>query len=98
MKKLITTVALIATVVASPASAMYHPGPTTGSASNEAEHALGYYVTISGYMRPPPIHDIVSHPSDQFQSDALQAEIFGGCGTHRYYNPESKVYRGPGDD
>jgi hypothetical protein len=43
MKKLITIVALAATVVASPAFAMYDPGPTTGTASNQAEHNLGHY-------------------------------------------------------
>jgi hypothetical protein len=43
MKKLITIVILAATVIASPAFAMYDPGPTTGSASNQAEHALGHY-------------------------------------------------------
>jgi hypothetical protein len=43
MKKLITIVALAATVIASPAFAMYDAGPTTGSASNQAEHAVGNY-------------------------------------------------------
>ena len=43
MKKLIAIVVLAATVVASPAFAMYDPGPTTGSALNQAEHALGHY-------------------------------------------------------
>jgi hypothetical protein len=43
MKKLITIVVLAATVIVSPAFAMYDAGPTTGSASNQAEHALGHY-------------------------------------------------------
>jgi hypothetical protein len=43
MKKLITIAALAATLVASPAFAMYDPGPTTGSASNQAEHAVDRY-------------------------------------------------------
>jgi len=43
MKKLVAIVVLAATVVASPAFAMYDPGPTTSSASNQAEHALGHY-------------------------------------------------------
>jgi hypothetical protein len=43
MKKLISIVVLAATVMASPALAMYDPGPTTGSASNQAEHAAGQY-------------------------------------------------------
>jgi hypothetical protein len=43
MKKLIAIAALAVTVVASPAFAMYDPGPTTGTASNQAEHALGRY-------------------------------------------------------
>jgi hypothetical protein len=43
MKKLIAIVVLAASVLASPAFAMYDPGPTTGTASNPAEHALGHY-------------------------------------------------------
>jgi hypothetical protein len=43
MKKLITIAALAATIIASPALAAYDPGPTTGSASNQAEHARGDY-------------------------------------------------------
>jgi hypothetical protein len=47
MKKLITIVALAATVAASPAFAMYDPGPTTGSASNQQERAAGRYTQQS---------------------------------------------------
>jgi hypothetical protein len=43
MKKLIAIVALAATVIASPAFAMYDGGPTTGSASNQQEHVVGHY-------------------------------------------------------
>jgi hypothetical protein len=43
MKKLITIVALAASLVASQAFAGYDPGPTTGSASNQAQHATGQY-------------------------------------------------------
>lgn len=43
MKMLIAIVALVATVAASPAFAMYDPGPTTGSAANQAEHSVGSY-------------------------------------------------------
>ena len=43
MKKLLTIVALAATLVTSQAFAMYDPGPTTGSASNQTEHATGQY-------------------------------------------------------
>jgi hypothetical protein len=73
VKKIITIVAFIA-IVASPAFAMYDPGPTTGSVSNQAAQALGYYMAKGGYMRPPPVHDLasLSHKSDQIQSDALQ--------------------------
>jgi hypothetical protein len=44
MKKLITIVALTATVIATPAFAQYNPGPTTGSASNRIERSIGRYV------------------------------------------------------
>ncbi len=40
---LVATVATVATVAASPAFAMYDPGPTTGSAANQAEHSVGSY-------------------------------------------------------
>jgi hypothetical protein len=43
MKKLISIVILAATVIASPAFAMYDAGPTTGTASNQAQHASGEY-------------------------------------------------------
>jgi hypothetical protein len=43
MKKLIAIVVLAATVVASPAFAMYTGGMTTGSASNQAEQTVGHY-------------------------------------------------------
>jgi len=54
MKKLITIAALAATLVASPAFAMYDPGPTTGSASNRAEHAVGNYRSQSQTMVQQP--------------------------------------------
>jgi hypothetical protein len=47
MKKLITIVAFVTAIAASPAFAMYDPGPTTGSASNQAEHAIGRYSSQS---------------------------------------------------
>jgi hypothetical protein len=53
MKKFITIVALAVAVVASPALAAYDPGPTTGSASNQAEHALGRYQQQSGAVTNP---------------------------------------------
>ena len=43
MNKLITIVALAATVIATPAFAQYNPGPTTGSASNRIERSIGHY-------------------------------------------------------
>jgi len=43
MKKLIAIAAFAATVIASPAFAAYDAGPTTGTASNQVEHALGRY-------------------------------------------------------
>jgi hypothetical protein len=43
MKKLLTIVALAATLVTSQAFAAYDPGPTTGSASNQSEHTTGQY-------------------------------------------------------
>jgi hypothetical protein len=43
MKKIITIVALAATLIASPAFAAYDGGPTTGTASNQQEHITGSY-------------------------------------------------------
>jgi hypothetical protein len=53
-----------------------------------------------GYVRPPPIHDLADlpHMSDQSGSSASRGEIFGGCGTHRYYDPKSEMCHGPADD
>jgi hypothetical protein len=47
MKKLITIVAFVVAIGASPAFAMYDPGPTTGSAANNAEHAFGQYQSLA---------------------------------------------------
>ena len=54
MKKLITIVAFAATVIASPAFALYDPGPTTGSASNRAEHVVGNYGSQSQTIMQQP--------------------------------------------
>jgi hypothetical protein len=50
MQKLITILALTATVIATPAFAQYNPGPVTGSASNRVELSIGRYVGNSSFQ------------------------------------------------
>jgi hypothetical protein len=68
MKKLITIVALAVTVIASPALAGYDPGQTTGSASNQEEHNLGFY--------PWRSRAIVQHPTAAQIKQAEEGDFY----------------------
>jgi hypothetical protein len=91
MKKLITIVALAVTVIASPALAGYEPGLTTGSASNQVEHNLGFYASKQTIVQRPtaaqikqaeegdfyaPVKTTVQQPSAQELKQAQGGDFY----------------------
>ncbi len=84
MKKLITIVALTATVIATPAFAQYNPGPTTGSASNRIERSIGRYVgdsasqTVQRSDRQDGLQAFAMVPGTPATSDSNTPSLTGG--------------------
>jgi hypothetical protein len=60
----------------------------------------GYALAKGGYVRPPPIEDLLNSPdiSDKPLSSVSLGELLSRCGTHRHYDLNTQRCYGPADD